>query len=162
MQRGKIWDVVSVFSYLSLVISQLDNINRREGVRWGSIVVINCITIMHQEQTPLKIHCLQCDHVFHIYTQCDCTYLTTHYWLIQCIDSRFKLLTMWIGLQNTGTARGHWALVVSGSLKFISYNERCFLLSLPHSWLIRLISFASCYSRPFMLDEIRRLKIPLV
>lgn len=151
MQRGKISGVVSVFSYLSLVISQLDN-NQR-GVGWGSIVVINCITIMHQEQTPLKIHCLQCDHVFdiYIYTQCDCTYLTTHYWLIQCIDSKSQALdnVNWITkyghCKRQLSSRGLWILkihilqwkvfsTVIASFVTYSFNKLCVMLFLAPLW----------------------------
>ena len=148
MQRGKIWGVDSVFSYLSLVISQLDNINQREGVRWGSIVIINCITIMHQEQTPLKIHCLQCDHVFHIYIYTMRLYLsnntllvnTVHRLKIQALDN-VNWITKYGHCKRPLSSRGLWILkihilqwkvfsTVIASFVTYSFNKLCVMLFL--------------------------------
>lgn len=152
MQRGKILGVVSVFSYLSLVISQLDNTQR--GVGWGSIVVINCITIMHQEQTPLKIHCLQCDHVFDIYIYIYTMRLylsnntllvnTVHRLKSQALDN-VNWITKYGHCKRQLSSRGLWILkihilqwkvfsTVIASFVTYSFNKLCVMLFLAPLW----------------------------
>lgn len=146
MQRGKILGVVSVFSYLSLVISQLDNINQR-GVGWGSIVVINCITIMHQEQTPWKFTvCNVIMYLIYIYTMR--LYLSNNTLLVNTVHrlksqalNNVNWITKYGHCKRPLSSRGLWILkihilqwevfsTVIASFVTYSFNKLCLMLFL--------------------------------